>query len=709
MNSTITAPGGGGRRSPQRRAGDAERVEPKVTHRSSTRAERQGRSGPRPLPPSHLRDPSPAGGIGRRTSSAYSSSATGRRGGSTSTGRSAPARYQRSTAARRARGVAPDGELVEECLRGCRNVRGAPCRVRREHRVDGRAETAAAQCRGIHRSHAHQVGRHPPRRERPRGVGILRDRDRQPGADQRHRAAGACGAFPQQRDPLREPRSRDQEGIPPVGEFAGQLHGPGPERGEVHGNLPRRLDGQPHRPVGGPFTGEQRSDLAGDRPELGDRVGERSAVQAGELRRSRSEAEDEPASGHRVQGGRQHRDRGRAASPDVEHSGTETDPAGPPGDRGKQHGGVVAPPLRQQEGVVAEGLRPFGEVHHDVVPGLHGGDTDGQGRAAGWWVSTSGPPFLPAATVDRAHCSPIAGTPIAGTTTGRAARTGALPDPRPAAGRGSWTEPVAVGGPKPRAAARGPARGGGQGRVRRPAGRRPLAGRGAPGAPSTALRAYVSRLRGVLAPAVALRHRPPGYCLILDDGDLDAAEFERLVGAGAGRRRRGRPRSRARPPRRRARACGGATPLAEFADDDFAARHGRPAGRAARRRARGAGADAARAGPGRRGAAASSRRWSPPPVPGATRGRADAGALRDAAGRPTRWPPTTTCAAGSTTSWASSPPTPAQALYRRILVHDPALADGARGRATCRGGRAVSSAAARRSSVSVPRCGPRRW
>ena len=48
----------------------------------------------------------------------------------------------------------------------------------------------------------------------------------------------------------------------------------------------------------------------------------------------------------------------------------------------------------------------------------------------------------------------------------------------------------------------------------------------------TALRAYVSRLRGVLAPGAALRHHPPGYCLILDGATLDAAEFEQLVGAG---------------------------------------------------------------------------------------------------------------------------------------------------------------------------------
>ncbi len=52
-----------------------------------------------------------------------------------------------------------------------------------------------------------------------------------------------------------------------------------------------------------------------------------------------------------------------------------------------------------------------------------------------------------------------------------------------------------------------------------------------PGA-STALRAYVSRLRGALGSAATLQHRPPGYSLSLDAATLDAAAFEQLVASG---------------------------------------------------------------------------------------------------------------------------------------------------------------------------------
>src|SRR3712207_737171 len=45
----------------------------------------------------------------------------------------------------------------------------------------------------------------------------------------------------------------------------------------------------------------------------------------------------------------------------------------------------------------------------------------------------------------------------------------------------------------------------------------------------TALRAYVSRLRGALGDAAPIRHRPPGYGLALDAATLDAAEFEQRV------------------------------------------------------------------------------------------------------------------------------------------------------------------------------------
>ncbi len=47
-------------------------------------------------------------------------------------------------------------------------------------------------------------------------------------------------------------------------------------------------------------------------------------------------------------------------------------------------------------------------------------------------------------------------------------------------------------------------------------------------------------------------------------------------------------------------------------------------------------------------------------------------------GRPTRWPSTRRCAAASSTSWASSRPTPPARLHRRVLEQDPALAPGRR-------------------------------
>ena len=55
------------------------------------------------------------------------------------------------------------------------------------------------------------------------------------------------------------------------------------------------------------------------------------------------------------------------------------------------------------------------------------------------------------------------------------------------------------------------------------------------------LRAYVSRLRAVLAPlenTERLLYRPPGYALDVDDDELDAAEFTRLVRQAPWTRRR---------------------------------------------------------------------------------------------------------------------------------------------------------------------------
>ena len=58
-------------------------------------------------------------------------------------------------------------------------------------------------------------------------------------------------------------------------------------------------------------------------------------------------------------------------------------------------------------------------------------------------------------------------------------------------------------------------------------------GRPPPGAAKT-LRSYMSRLRTVLAPEIAVTARGGGYALIAESGQVDAGRFERLVGAGQG-------------------------------------------------------------------------------------------------------------------------------------------------------------------------------
>jgi DNA-binding SARP family transcriptional activator len=89
-----------------------------------------------------------------------------------------------------------------------------------------------------------------------------------------------------------------------------------------------------------------------------------------------------------------------------------------------------------------------------------------------------------------------------------------------------------------------------------------------PGA-ATALRAYVSRLRSALDGAATLRHRPPGYSLSLDAATLDAAAFERLVGSARAAAAAGDP-GRALADLDTALALWRGDALAEFADDDFA-------------------------------------------------------------------------------------------------------------------------------------------
>jgi predicted ATPase/DNA-binding SARP family transcriptional activator len=90
-----------------------------------------------------------------------------------------------------------------------------------------------------------------------------------------------------------------------------------------------------------------------------------------------------------------------------------------------------------------------------------------------------------------------------------------------------------------------------------------------PASAPIALRAYVSRLRGVLDGGATLRHHPPGYSLSLQTATVDAAEFERLVeaarAAGAGGDHAG-----AVAELDAALALWRGDALAEFADDEFA-------------------------------------------------------------------------------------------------------------------------------------------
>lgn len=92
-------------------------------------------------------------------------------------------------------------------------------------------------------------------------------------------------------------------------------------------------------------------------------------------------------------------------------------------------------------------------------------------------------------------------------------------------------QPVALGGPKPRALLAQLVLHAG---TVVPADRLAHAvwGDAAPAAPVGALRAYVSRLRAALPPLAGtarLRYRSPGYELLLAAGELDAAEFARSV------------------------------------------------------------------------------------------------------------------------------------------------------------------------------------
>jgi predicted ATPase/DNA-binding SARP family transcriptional activator len=191
------------------------------------------------------------------------------------------------------------------------------------------------------------------------------------------------------------------------------------------------------------------------------------------------------------------------------------------------------------------------------------------------------------------------------------------------------------------------------------------------GAP-TALRAYVSRLRGVLGDAAPLRHRPPGYCLSLAAATLDADGFEQRVRTARAAAAAGdHPRALADLDAALALWRGDA--LAEFADEEFAAAE---AARLTELRA-GAAADraealvelgrAAEAVPELEALVRRSPTWERPAVTlmrarYATGHQADAlAAFHDLRTR-------------LDDELGVEPAAPARELYRRILVHDPALA-----------------------------------
>ncbi|SFO01168.1 Predicted ATPase [Geodermatophilus obscurus] len=192
-----------------------------------------------------------------------------------------------------------------------------------------------------------------------------------------------------------------------------------------------------------------------------------------------------------------------------------------------------------------------------------------------------------------------------------------------------------------------------------------------PDGAATALRAYVSRLRGVLRDAAPLRHRPPGYCLSLDAATLDAAEFEQRVRSARAAAAAG-DHARALADLDAALALWRGDALAEFADEEFAA------GEAARLTELRTGATADRADAlvelGRSAEAVPELEalvrahpsWERPAV-SLMRARYATGHQADAlaAFHELR--------ARLAEELGVEPAAPAQELYRRVLAHDPAL------------------------------------
>ncbi len=128
--------------------------------------------------------------------------------------------------------------------------------------------------------------------------------------------------------------------------------------------------------------------------------------------------------------------------------------------------------------------------------------------------------------------------------------------------------PVAVGGPKPRALLAVLLVAGGE-VVAADRLVHALWGDVPPDGALTALRAYASRLRGVLGDGATLRHRPPGYALALGTATLDATEFEDLVAAARTASAAG-DSAGALGDLDAALALWRGEALAEFADEEFA-------------------------------------------------------------------------------------------------------------------------------------------
>ncbi|WP_245691988.1 BTAD domain-containing putative transcriptional regulator [Geodermatophilus telluris] len=188
----------------------------------------------------------------------------------------------------------------------------------------------------------------------------------------------------------------------------------------------------------------------------------------------------------------------------------------------------------------------------------------------------------------------------------------------------------------------------------------------------TALRAYVSRLRGVLGDAAPLRYRPPGYCLVLDAATLDAAEFERRVRTARAAAAAG-DHGRVLAELDTALGLWRGDALAEFADEEFAAAE---AARLTELRT-GAAADradalvelgrAAEAVPELEALVRAHPSWERPAV-SLMRARYATGRQADALAAYHELRTRLDDELGV------EPAAPAQALYRRILVHDPGLA-----------------------------------